>query len=319
MDPFAEANLPWIDRSEADIDGYVDRSASVDLGYSLKDALRHWREQGYLILKKSVDLALVDAYRADLESLLQDHTRHDVLVDCASHGRVPIRELSRDEIFQPALRVLDFHNASTAGKRLALARPIVGFLQAVFDQPVVAMQSLTFLRGTQQGTHQDFAYVVAQRPADLAASWIALEDVHPDAGPVGYYPGSHRIPKFDFGNGPFLTGESKYSEHDFEAHIHRQCEERGLEFEELLIEKGDVLIWHASLAHGGTIVRNPELTRLSVAVHYSSEKGYTRDRRAPKVTPVRYSCNDACCFGDPLHPELENTFTAAGPWPEAPR
>ncbi len=317
MDEFAEENLPWIDRPDADIDTYVDVLPSADLGYDLKDALRHWREKGYLILKKSLDLALIDAYRADLQNLERNHRSHGVLVNCESRGVVPIRELSHEELLQPAYRVLDFHNASTAGKRLALARPVVGFLRAVFDQPVVAMQSLTFLRGSQQGTHQDFAYVVAERPSDLAANWIALEDVHPDAGPVGYYPGSHRIPKFDFGDGPFLTGQSTYDEHDFEAHIHRQCKERGLEFAELLIEKGDILIWHGSLAHRGTIVKNPDLTRLSLVVHYSSEGGYTRDRRAPNVTPVRYFENGACCFGDPIRPELENTFTAAGPWPEA--
>ena len=64
MDGFAEENLPWIDRPDADIDTYVDVLPSADLGYDLKDALRHWREKGYLILKKSLDLALIDAYRA---------------------------------------------------------------------------------------------------------------------------------------------------------------------------------------------------------------------------------------------------------------
>ncbi len=61
-----------------------------------------------------------------------------------------------------------------------------------------------------------------------------------------------------------------------------------MELAELLIEKGDILIWHASLAHRGTIVKNPDLTRLSLLVHYSSERGYTRDRRAPNAIPVRY-------------------------------
>ena len=179
---------------------------------------------------------------------------------------------------------------------------------------VVAMQSLTFLRGSQQPVHQDFAYVVAGIPSHLAACWIALEDVHPDAGPVGYYPGSHRLPKFDFGNGLFLTPESTHNEADFAEHIHREAEKAGLPWKELVIRKGDILVWHCCLAHSGTPVRNPELTRKSMVFHYSTAAGYPRDRRRVEVEPTRYWLNGACCYGDPVRPELENTYRASGDW-----
>ena len=35
MDEFAEETLPWIDRPDTDIDGYVDGLPSADLGYDL--------------------------------------------------------------------------------------------------------------------------------------------------------------------------------------------------------------------------------------------------------------------------------------------
>ena len=62
------------------------------------------------------------------------------------------------------------------------------------------MQSLTFIYGSEQRLHQDFLYVVAKIPSHLAAAWIALEDVHPEAGPLFYFP-VNRLPKFDFGTG----------------------------------------------------------------------------------------------------------------------
>jgi ectoine hydroxylase-related dioxygenase (phytanoyl-CoA dioxygenase family) len=36
----------------------------------------------------------------------------------------------------------------------------------------------------------------------------------------------------------------------------------------LIAKKGDVLIWHANLVHGGAPILNPALTRKSMVVHY---------------------------------------------------
>ena len=65
---------------------------------------------------------------------------------------------------------MDFHNPSITGKELMLHPVIIEFLSAVFNDKPIAMQSLTFLYGSQQDTHQDFAYVVSQVPSHLAAS-----------------------------------------------------------------------------------------------------------------------------------------------------
>jgi phytanoyl-CoA hydroxylase len=178
----------------------------------------------------------------------------------------------------------------------------------VFAEPVVAMQTLTFYRGSQQEEHQDYAYVVSGNPAHLAASWIALEDVHPDAGPLAYFPGSHRIPKFDFGNGLFMTPESPRREVDFLAHIRSQCARLGLEQKTFLARKGDVFVWHGALVHRGSPVSDAARTRLSLATHYSSASAYPRDRRNIEIAPDRYHLNGAVVYGDPLRPRTENVL-----------
>ena len=40
------------------------------------------------------------------------------------------------------------------------------------------------------------------------------------------------------------------------------------EKEVFLPKKGDVIIWHANLIHGGAPVTDPSLTRKSMVVHY---------------------------------------------------
>ena len=191
---------------------------------------------------------------------------------------------------------------------MALHPRIVAFLRHLFRDTPVGMQTLTFLHGSEQVWHQDYAFVVSSIPSHLAASWIALEDVSQEAGPLGYYPGSHTIRKFDWGNGLFLTPESSRDENDFARHIEAECRRMNLREEVLLARKGDVFIWHAALAHRGTPATRHGLTRKSFVTHYSSAKGYPRDRRRPEAKPTKYRINGGLVYGDPRWPEAEDVF-----------
>jgi ectoine hydroxylase-related dioxygenase (phytanoyl-CoA dioxygenase family) len=50
--------------------------------------------------------------------------------------------------------------------------------------------------------------------------------------------------------------------------MHENAERMGLERRTFLPRKGDVLIWAADLAHGGSAVTDPALTRRSLVGHY---------------------------------------------------
>jgi hypothetical protein len=50
--------------------------------------------------------------------------------------------------------------------------------------------------------------------------------------------------------------------------IHEMCAERGLKTERFMAKKGDVLIWHADLMHGGAKIEDPERTRKSLVAHF---------------------------------------------------
>jgi phytanoyl-CoA hydroxylase len=301
---FASGSLPWLDQQAPDIDGYLKSLKQPPA--NLRAQLEHWSQFGFIRMPALVDHALIDAYLEDVDAVLAHPERTRVHLTIEGFGERPACEFPRAAFEQHHLRFMDLHNLSQAGKALSLHPGIVEFLGHVLRDTVVAMQSLTFQHSTEQRTHQDFAYVRAQIPSHLAATWIALEDVHPDSGPLFYYPASHRIDKFDWGNGLFLTPESTKSEDEFATFLDAKCADSGLQREVFYPKKGDVFFWHAALAHGGSQVINPTLTRKSYVTHYSSKTAYPRDRRAPHKAPVAYKLNGGEVFQDPTLRQEEN-------------
>ncbi|MFD1142101.1 phytanoyl-CoA dioxygenase family protein [Larkinella insperata] len=311
---FPAKDLPWIDGKNPDIEGFVKQfPKAAHLPYDLAEKLHFWKKNGFVIFEQIISDDLIDAYLADVQELIDRHQEYDINIridrpEYRQHPVMKVRDVPREIIEGQYIKIMDFHNASVAGKKLMLHPAIVAFLEAIFNQKVVAMQSLTFLYGSQQETHQDFPYVVPQVPSHLAAAWIALEDVQAGSGELHYYVGSHTIPKFNWGNGIFFNGESTKNPTDFGHYLSRECERLGLEKKTLLIKKGDVLIWHAALAHGGEPIRDERLTRKSYVCHYSSALGYFRHRHDLVNEPVRYEMNGADVFADPKLTQYENIF-----------
>ncbi|GAB3784884.1 hypothetical protein GCM10028818_45530 [Spirosoma horti] len=311
---FPYDSLPWIDKSNADIDAFVKQfPAANDLPYDLSEKLTFWRDNGYVILGQAIPTEWLDQLWREVEELIEHHEKYQtqVRIDLPEYQANPVQPVNsvpKSVLNGPFLKFNDFHDNSVIGKKIMLHKNIVTFLEAVFDDKVIGMQSLLFKYGSQQPTHQDFAYVVSEIPSHLAAAWIALEDVHIDSGPLSYYPGSHKIDKFNFGNGIFFNGKSTLNPNDFARYLDAACASAGLEKKTLLIKKGEVLIWHAALAHGGEEIRNPAQTRKSYVCHYSSDKAYKHHRQSPNTEPIRRTINGADVFVNPTMPDQEDIF-----------
>ena len=112
-------------------------------------------------------------------------------------------------------------------------------------------------------------------PRQFAATWAALEDVTIGAGELFYYPGSHRFEDFIYKDhyksvheAHRMTGESRPHE-QIERHVHsleERAAQRGIP-KMPFAKKGDVLVWHADLVHGGNPVSRVT-TRKSIVTHY---------------------------------------------------
>ncbi|HSR54057.1 MAG TPA: phytanoyl-CoA dioxygenase family protein [Acidobacteriota bacterium] len=235
--------------------------------------LSHFVEKGYLAIHLDFPEDKLDQINRDVDKLWDQQP-----VDLAYAYREDLTSMAdaiEDEERKPGYRIADLHGHSQAARDLYLDPQIFHWLELIFDQPAVAFQSLYFQWGSQQSLHRDPVYVVTQPASHLLATWVALEDIGPDCGPLNYVPGSHRMPYYQFEPGRIAIAADedymkafKYSE--------RIMKKEGLEEQLFTCKKGDCFIWHANLVHGGSLVKDASKTRRSFVVHYSTVGNYRK-------------------------------------------
>lgn len=276
---------PWIDQ-DALPSGLLERKASeAALGHGLEEKLRQWRRDGVVVFENCVDRDLIRSYRQDLDWVIAHPAALPVTLGVGGEMK-PSSEYSSDQLRAASyLRFYALHQFSESGRRLLMTPEIVTFLRIVFEDRPSPMSSLTFVRGSQQPVHADFAFVYKQTAlAMMAACWIPLEDVHPDSGPLVYYPGSHRVETFgfyDFGKGLICLSEEHGNDvmrvEEFSDWLLDRIVAGGLEERVFLPKEGDVLIWHAALVHAGTPIKDATRTRYSLVGHYTSSAAMPSD------------------------------------------
>jgi phytanoyl-CoA hydroxylase len=263
--------LPWIDREDIDIDAFV-RAYPQKVSFDLKERLHFWRENGYVVFEQVISKELIDSFLEEVRLIRENF--HKYLISIEVRGQQTwSKAVSREAINSPGVKFNHLHVASAHAARLSLSKHVTEFLAAIFGAPPTPTQSLTFWLGSQQPTHIDFPYVSQQRRlAYMAASWIPLEDVHPDAGPLIYFPGAHKFQSFfDWGQGDIVCRSEtrKKNGSDFALWLNRRLKDAGIEPAMFTPKKGDVLIWHCNMPHQGTPIKNPTLTRKSYVTHYT--------------------------------------------------
>jgi ectoine hydroxylase-related dioxygenase (phytanoyl-CoA dioxygenase family) len=210
------------------------------------------------------------------------------------------------------VRYLDFHNASDAAAEIMMLPAVLRFAELCFGEKIAAMQTLLFENGTQQASHQDFAFVHSLRPGCLMGAWAALEDARVDAGPLFYWDRSLRaVPKYAFDDGSVLAEGDGPHVRAFENYLENACRERGLERLIFTPRKGDVLIWRSALVHGGMPRNDPALTRRSIVSHYTTQEAYPYDRRDPNGTPHVLERNGGIYYGWRCQDHVEGHYPVA--------
>jgi len=293
---FDPTTLPFIDRSEYSFAELNKQIAPYGkLPYNLEEKLNFFRENGYVVLENVLPTNEVDAIWDEIEYVTENHENYDI--DGLAHRfndqkETPIKQIPKENLNGIGTRFIDFHDSSIRAKNLITHPNLAPFLQSSLTPQMTVFQSLIFKYSSQQDLHQDFPWVTTKIPSHLVAAWIPMEDVHPDAGPLFYYPKSHRMPKFDFGKTGILyhSEQSLFSPDKFSRYLTKTCTQLGLKKEILLIKKGDVLFWHGALAHGGMPIHDPSKTRKSFVVHYSTKDGQPQHRRSnvPEANPDHY-------------------------------
>lgn len=281
------AQKPWIDHPDCDIEGYAAKVAQPG-DYNLKEKLLFWKEHGVVIFENAIDTSLLDLMQEDVQHLIKHHTEYELLIEKAGVQK-PINQYDAATLANvDRLKFCNIQTISRAAAHLSLNKCVMSFLSHIFQDAPCLLQSLLFNKGSQQPLHLDYPYVKVQKHiACMAASWIPLEDIHADSGPLAYYCGSQRpeiMPFFDWGNGNIVMDETAQREPmQFSNYLYSEMDRLHIKPKIFLPKRGDVLIWHAYLAHEGTSIRNPELTRKSYVTHYAPLRSYPDLHKKPNA------------------------------------
>lgn len=266
---------------------YRDEPETAQRIYS--DAVFRFLRDGLVILPGVMDLDGLDQLEKDV-NLLAENKSNPLLSWVEIDGPRDYYEarylanLKTDDfrLDPPGLKLVNLQRFFDSAKALSFANPVMAFLDELFGSSPALIATITFWKGSQQPLHQDFSYVHHHRRlGELAAAWIPLEDIHPDAGPLIYYQGTHfpeQLGFFDWGGGSILASreapESVFD--DYQKHLLHLINEHHFQPSIYLPKRGDVLIWHGALIHGGTPMANPALTRRSLVCHYTTVGSHQR-------------------------------------------
>lgn len=264
----------WLDQPDAKarIDA---RHAAGTIDAGQAERLRDFVDHGYMVLDLDVEPELLDAVVDGVDRLWRERPA-DLAYACDSPAR-PMRRADPATERRKRYRIHDLHSHVPAARALYLHPQIHREIQAILGEHAVAIQSLFFEYGSEQMLHRDPVVVPTGAPGHLLAAWIALEDISPECGALVYVPGSHTLPYYAFGPGQYMYDASTMGDAEAQAAFafdEAQCQRHGLEPKLFTAKKGQALIWHASLRHGGSPVRDPDLTRKSLVVHFSAADTY---------------------------------------------
>ncbi len=273
---------PWLDRP----DWAEQVEARVRQGVlSAEDAelCRHWARGGYVILRGAMDAGLLDAGWQGYERAI-----------AAGAITLPADKISPDDPWPG--RYLDPHLKVPELCPVMRHPAILRLVRLFMEREPAPFQSIASHKGTQQGAHSDSIHMTTYPLGYLTAAWVAFEDIHPDCGPLVYYPGSHRLPyvfsrEVGIAPGEFAAaGYVSYLE-KYEPYIRRLLAEHRCEPSYFHARKGDVLLWHANLIHGGAPRRDVRLSRRAVVCHYFVKGAVTyHDLAASAARPHLGTC-----------------------------
>jgi hypothetical protein len=91
-------------------------------------------------------------------------------------------------------RVQDAWRENDDVRSIAANGAVIELLSKLYGRPAFPFQTLNFPVGTEQHAHTDIVHFSSVPKRFMCGVWLAMEDIHPGAGPLRYVPGSHKWP-----------------------------------------------------------------------------------------------------------------------------
>lgn len=207
--------------------------------------LLEFKERGVVKVDFDLDPQFLDTIVAKVEPLYQDGSK------------------------DAAVRVQDAWKRVDEVRQLAIHGRVKAALEQLFERKALPFQTLNFPIGTAQSAHSDTLHFNCEPSGYMVGVWVALENIEEENGPLIYYPGSHLLPEYSMADFGLEAGYEHYGSYEQGIQELIQWEQLTPEFG--IAKKGEAIIWHANLLHGGAPVTDPARTRHSQVTHYYFE------------------------------------------------
>lgn len=262
----------------------------------------HYEEHGYVVLRALIEHSIIDAFMVQYERIKR--SRAFIYYSQSIHRaiRPELNEYGfiRESMLN-ATRLGLFPRFSDSIKQCIYHEAVTDALTALDGhEQHVSWQDMFFDLSTGTIEHADTWYMDTDPPGSLVGAWFALENIDKQAGTFFVMPGSHRVPPLD---------KARYRIHEeFRKATLKFVEEHGFKPQGMPIDKGDVILWHPFLVHGGFSNQDPRFSRKSFTSHFFPYRAKRQDMAA---TPLEPTFNPAMFRVKHPHDALLNLFLYA--------
>jgi phytanoyl-CoA hydroxylase len=243
-----------------------DPSPKFELAQAAEIA-RYYNEHGYVIVRGLVSQADCDGIRSLWEREVKPS--RDFIYRQAT-GKAERHVLNpQGWVMNPILNLQSVDPRQYGGfrsfatDRILTAKSLTQAFRILLQENPKLVQSMYFEGNSATWEHQDSYYLDSEHIGAMAAAWIAVEDIAPQAGRFFICPRSHKI---DLERQNYATNIVDNHEVYIQSVV-RKIQELGLEIRAPFLAKGDVLFWNAWTIHGSLDSQDPLHARSSITCH----------------------------------------------------
>ncbi len=159
--------------------------------------------------------------------------------------------------------------------------------KSIFDDEPKVVQSMYFEGNSATWEHQDSYYLDSETIGEMAAAWIALEDIVAEAGRFFICPKSHKIKLDDHS----LHNNIVENHEGYIGSVVAKIKEEKLPIRAPLLNQGDVLFWNALTIHGSLDSQDANRPRSSITCHAIPNKKKFLQLQTRVLDPAAESIN----------------------------
>ncbi len=259
--------------------------------FSVSEAYRSFEDNGFLIIRGGLSQGYIDEIKLGIEEFFKRNQLHfGKFKD--TDGHYP-RIVNLHLAFKPLFSLFENNKAA-----LAIQDMFFGTESSMYT-------SLYYERGSAQPIHRDTPYFSTKPEHKYLGVWVALEDADTNNGCLEVIRGAHKLPELAleeiarevYLNLDEIDPNSDQLWSNYQGKLMNQCLNAGLKIEALEVLKGDTVIWHPQLPHGGSQIMDLTRTRHSFVMHvtpmntpvYHQDVFFNPDKIVPSLAAWNYA------------------------------